>query len=68
MSLTIAQKRARFAELHTRARLLRHAESVRRRLGEISRLARLPGAGHHERRHGVRGGQGPTAPSTAPLR
>ena len=55
MMPTIAEKRARFAELHNGPGLLRHAQSVGRRLGQISRLARLQGAGDHQRRHGLRG-------------
>ena len=58
MMPTIAEKRARFAELHARAGLLRDPQSVRCRLGQISRLARLPGARLDQRRHGLRGGQG----------
>ena len=37
-----------------RARLLRHAEPVRCRLGEISCLPRFPGVGEHQRGHGLR--------------
>ena len=42
---TIAEKRAPLRRTAPGARLFRHAKSVGRRLGEISRLARLPGAG-----------------------
>jgi 2-methylisocitrate lyase-like PEP mutase family enzyme len=41
-----------------RAGLLRDPQSVRYRLGQISRVPRLPGARLDQRRHGVRGGQG----------
>ena len=58
MTPTIAEKRAPLRRTAPRARLLRDAEPVRRRLGEISRLPRLPGAGEHQRRHGLLGGTG----------
>ena len=38
--------------------MLRHAEPVRRRVGEVSRFARLSGARDDERRDGLRGRQG----------
>ena len=43
------------------------SQSVRHRLGQISRFARLPGARQHKRRHGLRRPERAMAPSTAPL-
>ena len=68
MTPTIARKARPLRRIARGARLLRHAQPVRRRLGEISRFARLPGAGEHQRRHGLRGWKGPTARSTEPMR